>query len=396
MSLMKRRQFLSALPLLVSAGTAISGISSDSPKSSTGRRLILIELAGANDGLNTVVPWRHDTYREARPTLALNKSQLISINDEVGLHRSLKALMPLAERGELACVQGLGYPLPNRSHFQSTDYWHTGGDGEQGTGRDGWITHDTEHRFAGANVHGISLVGDMGPLHSASGRWLSAASLGQLAALSIPDASLTGVPSGPEGAIGRIATRMRGVDGMLSSLSEQLARAPSVAAFPGGALGQQLREVTRFIAAGLETPIYRVQLTGFDTHANQRARQARLLNSLAQAVSHLRRELKDMNEWGNTLVMTHSEFGRRLTENESGGTDHGTAAPQFIAGGALGLRAPLLGTAPDLGTLVDHDPVATLDYRALYERVLSGWLDMPDNRFSHFRDPAVSSLFSAA
>lgn len=395
---MQRRRFLKGLPVLLSGAlshaAAAKAIEQISSIGDHGRRLILIELAGANDGLNTLVPWRNDVYRAARPRLALNQSQLISVTDDIGVHASLRRLMVLMERGELAWVQGLGYPSPSRSHFTSADYWHTGGDGAHGVGRGGWLAHDIEHRYSDPSfdVHGISLVGEMGPLRSVSGRWLSASSVAQLAALSIPENSLVQGVSGQVSALDRMAARMRDVDTMLVRVSDKLVGAPTVEAFPGGAFGRQLREVTRFVAAGLNTPIFRVQLRGFDTHANQLSRQARLLGTLAESVSFLRRELKAMDEWDNTLVMTHSEFGRRLAENHSGGTDHGTAAPQFIAGGSLNASSTLFGVAPDLQALVDSDPVATLDYRALYERVLSGWLGIPDNQLNRYRDPALTAL----
>ena len=375
---------------------------------SGGRRLVLIELGGANDGLNTLVPWRDDLYRAARPILALGPDELVhpdgartATGEEApALNRALAPLLSLLERGELAFVQGLGYPSPNRSHFTSIHLWETGGDGARGAGPDGWITHDLEHRLGRpvADAHGIGLDGTVGPLDSGSGRWLSTRSASSLASLEAPlaarDAASGAGPGAPTlPAVAAMAARMRDVDATLGRLREKVRRGPSVEPVAEGELGAQLTDVVRLVTAGLDTPVYHVRLAGFDTHVNQRGRHARLLRELAAGLRGLRRALVEAGEWDRTLVATYSEFGRRAAENGSGGTDHGTAAPHLVAGGALGSLAPFHGRAPDLGALDETgDPAPTLDYRALYERVLSGWFGIRDNRFADFRAPALEGL----
>ena len=174
-------------------------------------------------------------------------------------------------------------------------------------------------------------------------------------------------------------------------------RAPHVATLAPGALGSRLTDVARLIGAGLDTPLYHVRHAGFDTHEHQLGRHAGLLGELAASLAAFRDALAASGEWERTLVMTYSEFGRRAAENGSGGTDHGTAAPHLLAGGALGAGATLLGTAPDLGALdAEGDPAATLDYRALYERALDGWFGIGANRFAAHRDAAVGALFAGA
>ncbi len=373
-----------------------------------GRRLVLIELGGANDGLNTVVPRTDERYRALRPSLALGAADTIDVDAHVrgdgpALHASLAPLVPLLERGEATWVQGLGYPHPNRSHFASIRYWDTGGDGRTGAGEDGWIVHDVEHRLGRPvhDAHGIALDGTVGPFESATGRWLTAPSAAGIAALRARPAP-AGTSAHP--AVAAMATRMRTVDRTLAALQEKVRRAPPVEPFAGGGLGARLRDVATLVGAGLDVPVYRVRLAGFDTHEYQLARHAGLLDELAQGVRALRDALVASGEWERTLVMTYSEFGRRAAENESGGTDHGVAAPHLLAGGALGgdgasgAPSPFLGTPPDLGALDDTgDPAATLDYRALYERVLSGWFGIPDNRFAGFAaDGTLGRLFGAA
>ena len=393
---------------------ALGAALATSPRATrAGRRLVLLELGGANDGLNTLVPWRDERYRALRPTLSLRADELVRLDgmpgtvpgDAPALHGALAPLMPLVERGELAIVQGLGHPAPNRSHFASIRYWETGGDGRGGAGPDGWLTHDLEHRLGRpvADAHGIGLDGGVGPFDSATGRWLTTTSAGSLASLETPeppgspaDASARGGVAGRP-AVAAMAARMRDVHRTLGALQDKVRRAPRVESFGGGALGARLTDVARLIGAGLDVPVYHVRLPGFDTHERQRERHARLLGELAVALAALRDSLSASGEWERTLLMTYSEFGRRAAENGSAGTDHGTAARHLVAGGALGADALLHGAAPDLGALVDGDPVATLDYRALYERVLSGWFGIAGNRFAGFRDAdALGGLFDAA
>lgn len=363
------------------------------------RRLVLVELAGANDGLNTVVPWQDDAYHRLRPTLALSRDELLPLPDSaLALHRALAPLQPAFDAGELSIVQGLGYPRPNRSHFASIGYWDSGGDGERGAGENGWLVHDIEQRLANPvrDAHGISLEGPLGPLRSPGGRWLSAASVAQLATLQAiaPDGGADAQAHSRDPIV-RMRQRMQALDGALDGLQQRIDGAPALDEFRGGALGAQLREVARFVLAGLDTPVYRVRLGGFDTHERQRGRHERRLRQLGLALADLRSALLAAGQWEHTLVMTYSEFGRRAAENRSGGTDHGAAAPHLMLGGALGVQAStrVLGLPPDLAALVDGDVHASLDYRALYDRVLHGWLGVEDNRFASFRDPTLAPLF---
>ena len=386
-------------------GAAAAALGAEGPPPVSGRssrRLVLVELSGANDGLNTVVPWRDDNYRELRPTLGLGRKDLIDINDEIGLNRALAPLMPSLENGELAILQGLGYPRSNRSHFASIALWETGGDGEAGPGREGWIVHDIEHltaQRAFGDPHGLSLAGPVGPFLSDSGRWLTTSSVAQLAALSVPteapQAAASVLDSGADSALARVAARVGELDQALGVLTDRLERAPAVEPLGRGSLGKQLTEVTRFVAAGLDTPVFRVRQGGYDTHNGQLWRHPRLLDELSMSLAGFRDAMVDMGEWGETLVLTYSEFGRRAGENRSGGTDHGTAAPHLLLGGRLDpdlASSPLRGQQPSLAELVDEDPLPTMDYRAVYDRVLFDGFGVPDNRFASWRDDRLSGL----
>lgn len=389
---MNRRNILKALTAGMVLPLGLSPLQSlmAANANSLGRRIVLIELAGANDGLNTLVPVSNDEYYRLRPKIGLHKSQVISLDDEFAMHQRLKPLMSLWDRGELAWVQGLGYPKPNRSHFASIALWESGGDGS-GAGRQGWLTHDIEHRLGRVvnDPHGISLKGDLNLFNSAGGRWMSLESTGQLENTSVP------LPDSKEqynAALDIVAGKMHELHHTMDSLSSKLKATAKVEHLPGGELGRQLAQVTRLIRAGVDTPTYRVQLGGFDTHEYQLGRHAQLLQQLSGAIAGFRKQLIKDGEWENTLVMTYSEFGRRAAENHSGGTDHGTAAPHLVAGGAV--SGGLYGQAPDLLQLTDGDPAFTMDYRALYERVLGDWMGIKQNQFSDFGSTALHGLLS--
>lgn len=369
-------------------GTSLGLNARGSWATQNGRRLVLVELAGANDGLNTLVPVRNDHYYRLRPNLALSSDAVTGISDDLAIHNSLQPLMALWEQGELAWLQGLGYPAPNRSHFKSIELWESGGDG-QAAGRRGWITHDIEHSLGRdvADAHGISLVNSMGLFNSNGGRWLSMNTPAQLLVKrETADAATAQVNS----ALRLVNDRMQELDTTLTALQSRIAKVPKVTRIGRGPLGTQLQHVLQLVRAGIDTPVYRVRLGGFDTHQGQLGRHRTLLTQLGYSLADFRDALKRDNEWDNTLVLTYSEFGRRASENQSGGTDHGTAAPHMMMGGAL--NGGLYSSMPDLGRLVDGDPAHTMDYRSVYQSVLSDWFDVRDNQFKAHDNTALHSL----
>jgi uncharacterized protein (DUF1501 family) len=384
---MKRRDFVRNLLLGVGAPLGIlnrtvyaagaaahpddTGTHDGSKHHQAKRRLVLIELAGANDGLNTLVPFTNDRYHILRPGIGLHRNQVLPLEDSLGMHQALQPLMRCWERGQLAWIQGLGYPQANRSHFKSIALWETAGDGRHARGDQGWMTHAVEHQLARAvsDPHGISLSGDLDIFASETGRWLSLRTAAQLHTDTLP---LTGEARFTHPALALIQSRLHTLETTLARLAVKVSQAPDVPVFDADDFGEQLRQVAILIAAGVDTPVYRVRLDGFDTHENQQARHARLLNLLARGLDSFSLALESMGEWQDTLVMTYSEFGRRASENHSGGTDHGTAAPHLVMGGAV--RGGLYGTAPDLAELPDGDPLHTMDYRALYQCMLTDGL----------------------
>jgi len=382
-TLLKLISGVSVLPLLPNTSLA----------STSGKRVILLELAGANDGLNTVVPYSDDRYHELRPNIGLKGKDVISLDDTFGFHYGLKSLMPLWESNEMAVIPGLGYPNPNRSHFKSIALWETGSDGVQRPRHNGWVTHDIEHAYAVSNIdaHGISLGGGMGVFHSLQGNWLSMETANQFSNRAIDLASGSGNNNNPmmEQLLESAATLRTSIDRIAMKVENNN---HPVRVQGSGSFNAQIAHVINLINAGVDVPVLKITLAGFDTHEGQLYRHKALMKNLATGVSRLKTELSATDNWHNTVIITYSEFGRRAAENRSNGTDHGTAAPHFVFGGQL--NGGFHGEHPDLSKLQNNDLQFTMDYRALYSSVLSDWLQLPGNAFAQHHNDALTTLFS--
>ena len=356
----------------------------------SGRRLVLIELSGANDGLNTVIPNKDHRYRELRPNIGLDKSETISLSDDFGLHESMEPIGRIWESGEMAVVHGLGYPGANRSHFKSIALWETGGDGNA-AGRTGWLTEDVENMPGQEQLeaHGISLDGGMGIFSSSSGVWLSMTSAQQFMELTSDE-----VPSmkTENQALQMLLDRAHTLNSSMESISRKLKKSYAREfRIEGGDLGAQFSRAILLINAGINSPILKVKIGGFDTHEGQPWRHRNRLRNLARATAGFSKALKQINQWDNTLILTYSEFGRRAAENYTEGTDHGTAAPHFLLGGSV--KGGFWGVHPDLGNLNEGDMIFTMDYRSVYERILSDWFMLKENKFFKFRNDELKNIF---
>lgn len=348
--------------------------------------LILIELEGGNDGLNTLIPYRDDNYRRVRPTLALSGSEVLQLGNDMGLHPSLSGLARGWERGEVRLVEGVGYPNPNRSHFRSIEIWNAGL-GADTKETQGWISRLMDQDSLGLDADGITLGGEMGPLRG-PGRFTG---LEEIEAFFDQAEALrtAGVLGGYDDGMGDGSTMMHSVrpgggnaalDHLLSvhsnavgtaDLLERKLRQASNRDFdmPDSTLGLQLAAALQLLDAGVTTPVLKVSHGGFDTHAYQAEAHAFLLQELDEAMRGFERAARDMGIWNNVTLMTYSEFGRRFHENGSEGTDHGTAAPVILAGGKV--AGGFGGARPSLETrdLVEDDMVHTTDFRSVYSGV---------------------------
>tara|TARA_B100000787_G_scaffold65168_1_gene47814 strand:- start:3227 stop:4399 length:1173 start_codon:yes stop_codon:yes gene_type:complete len=388
---MNRRELITAI--LAGMSIPLAPLELAAASTRNGRRLILVELSGANDGLNTLVPIKDERYRELRPKIGLLKHEVFDLGQGLALHSAMKPLDAAWQAGDMAVLQGLGYPGQNRSHFKSIAIWETGGDGNK-SGKTGWLTEDIEG-VAGAeqlDAHGISLDGGMGVFASPSGVWLSMTSMAQFSNLRTKVETIKTVDS-KNPALSLVLDRGRALDASMRSISKKIgnSRYQSPMRINAGDFGKQVSMAASLIDAGIDAPVLKLKINGFDTHENQAWRHRALLRNLAKGLSGLRKALKRSGHWEDTLVMTYSEFGRRALENESGGTDHGTAAPHFLMSGAL--DGGIWGIHPDLGDINEGDVSYTMDYRVVYDRVLADWFSLDQNRFSKFRSDSLERLF---
>jgi uncharacterized protein (DUF1501 family) len=358
-----------------------------------GRILVVIQLDGGNDGLNSVVPYLDDEYRKRRPRLALSAKDVLKIDDRVGFNPALDGLSTLLQKQRLAIVQGVGYPNPKRSHFESMATWQTAQLDSDAT-QPGWLARAIDQRpdstgdAPALHIYDKSLV----PKALAGGRQVvpSFARLDQFRR-HVGSAAEAGGADQSE-ALARLSRQDRGTPGSLlqfvercslvthasSSRLERLTddKASSKVVYPEYmGLAKRLELIARLIKAGLSTPIYYTQLDGFDTHADQLRRHPFLLRELGTSMRVFFDDLEAAGEAGRVVVLVFSEFGRRLAENASGGTDHGTAAPVFLAG--KDVRAGVHGPYPNLSDLDDGDPKHAIDFRRIYATLLRDWLGAP-------------------
>ena len=391
---LNRRELIRSLVAGMAIPLAPIGIASAAQR--TGRRLILVELSGANDGLNTVIPISDDRYFEIRPNIALSKDKVFDIGNDLTLNSELRPLDPAFQSGDMAVIQGLGYPGQNRSHFKSIALWETGGDGSQ-AGKNGWLTEDIEGMTGSDSLdaHGISLDGGMGVFLSSSGVWLSMTSLNQFSSLSSTTekfSSNTNNSANP--ALSMIMDRGHALNNSMASISSKIKKLNRFRdiRYDAGEFGRQAAMAAQLIDAGIDAPVLKIKLDGFDTHEHQIWRHPNLLRDLSRGLAGLRKSLVRSGQWDSTLIMTYSEFGRRALENESEGTDHGTAAPHFMLSGAI--KGGIWGVHPNRGNLVEGDVKFTMDYRSVYASVLSDWFKIPQNRFSKYSNDTFLSIFT--
>jgi len=371
MSPPSRRSFLAqsaSLAFACATGTVELAFAAPPASARERRLLVLVELKGGNDGLNTLVPVGDARYYALRPRIAIARDDVIRLSDRAGLHPSLAPLLPLWEARRLAILQGVGYPSPNLSHFRSIEIWDTAAASDEYL-EDGWLSRAfaASPRLAGFAADGV-IVGsnEMGPLAGRGARAIAltdTASFQRRARLAL-DASASG---------NRALAHIGKVEGDIRSAASRIVGAHTFqTTFPQGAFGAAIRTACQVIANPAGVGVVRVTLDGFDTHANQPNTHARLLAELAHGLVALQGALQELGRDDDTLVLTYSEFGRRPRENQTAGTDHGTASVQFAFGGHV--QGGLYGAMPDLAKLDGGgNPAHALDFRAVYATVLERW-----------------------
>jgi uncharacterized protein (DUF1501 family) len=351
---------------------------------SPGNALVIIQLAGGNDGLNTVIPAENDVYFAKRPDIAIKKTDALALKNGMYLHPSMTAIKSLYDQGNVAVVQSVGYANPNRSHFRATDIWNTGSDANV-VWEEGWAARYLAEKYPAYPIampsHPMAIqlgsvesllfqsdVGRFGSVFEDPNLFYQLVS-GTLTDDEIPPATLAGDELAFLKQVSSTSIQYSTV------IRDRALQGKNSLTYPATNLAKQLGIVARLITGGLETPVYLCTIGGFDTHANQLNQHANLWKQISDAVAAFQKDLKAQNKADSVTLMTYSEFGRRVNQNGTTGTDHGTAAPMFVIGNTV--RGGLIGANPNLVNLDPNgDIIANFDYRQVYSTVLSDHLGL--------------------
>jgi uncharacterized protein (DUF1501 family) len=373
--------------------------------------LVVLQMAGGNDGLNTVVPYNNDDYHRSRPRIGLQAKDILKINDSIGLHPGLAGFKALYDTGHLSIIQGVGYPNPNRSHFRSTEIWQTAADSDKNE-HYGWIGRYFDNACPGADpTVGVNVGNQMPQAFAAKhpmgvslqnpqnyrfvsnerpnpGENMSSTEESYRKLNGMDEQPMVSAEENSGGSIGAISGSVKrsgsaidflertALDAQISSdkIRDIAGRVENKAVYPNSQLANSLKLVAKLIGGGLPTRIFYASQGGYDTHTNQVGTQQRLLQDLGDSMKAFYEDMRAQGNSSRVLVMTFSEFGRRVSENANGGTDHGAAAPLFILGDKV--KAGLLGKYPGLAPadLYQGDIKYNVDFRSVYAGVLERWL----------------------
>lgn len=345
--------------------------------------LVILQLSGGNDGLNTVIPVRNDIYYKARPRLGIDKSKALLITDDAGLHPALSGFRELYDEGHLGILNDVGYPNPDRSHFRSMDIWHTASQSHEYLST-GWVG-----RYLDAQCKGCD-------------KPTQAIELDDVLSLAMKGEHIKGIAmKDPRRLYGTANEKffrdvLKNTDGktgeenlgyLYKTMAETISSAdyifkqsrvhPTSATYPDTGLGNSLKTIASLIFSDINTKVYYVSLGSFDTHINQEFQQRRLFTEMNDAVTAFVKDLQANNRFNDVLLFTFSEFGRRVSQNASGGTDHGTANNMFFISGGLKQKG-LINSLPDLRELEDGDLKHRIDFKNVYATVLNKWLGADD------------------
>jgi uncharacterized protein (DUF1501 family) len=347
--------------------------------------VVILQLSGGNDGLNTVIPVRNDIYYKARPRLGITREKALSLTDEVGLHPALTGFKDLYDDGSLAILNNVGYPNPDRSHFRSMDIWHTASQSNE-YWSNGWVG-----RYLDAQCNGCD-------------KPTQAIEIDDVLSLALKGDNMKGIAvKDPRRLYGTANEKFfrdvmknhkdeageQPVDYLYKTMAETLSSAdyifqqsklhPTNAEYPKTDLGTSLKTIASLIFSEINTKVYYVSLGSFDTHINQDAQQQRLFKEMNDAVQAFVKDLKAQHRFEDVMLFTFSEFGRRVEQNASNGTDHGTANNMFMVSGGLKQKG-VLNPLPDLSDLNEGDLKYNIDFKNVYATVLNKWLKADDQK----------------
>lgn len=345
--------------------------------------LVVVQLSGGNDGLNTVIPYRNDIYYKLRPQLGIKREAALALNDELGIHPALKSFKALYDDGSLGILNSVGYPNPDRSHFRSMDIWQSASDSRDYWGT-GWLGRYLDAQCQGCdkptqaleiddtlslalkgdNVKGLALTDPKRLFGASNDRYFK-----ELLAKQQHDDDHHNVDY--------LYKTMAETISSASYIQQQFKTFKSREQYPNTELGRNMKTIAELIMTDINTSVYYVSHGSFDTHVGQQNQQQRLFTQLSDALGSFTADLKKNHRFEDVLVMTFSEFGRRVGQNASGGTDHGTANNMFLIGGGLQQKG-ILNEGPDLADLKEGDLQYKVDFKNVYATLLKKWLGADD------------------
>lgn len=347
--------------------------------------VVVLQLSGGNDGLNTVIPVRNDLYYRSRPKLGIQRTAALNITDDVGLHPALTSFADAFHDGSLGILNNVGYPNPDRSHFRSMDIWHTASKSSEYLSS-GWIGRYLDAQCKGCDkptqaleiddVLSLALKGEMeNGLALKDPKRLYGTSNEKF----FKDVAAGHADHHDEQPVDYLYKTMTNTLSSADYIFKQSKLHPSTADYPNTELGKNLKTIASLIFSDINTKVYYVSLGSFDTHINQQAQQQRLFTEMNNAVGAFVKDLKAAGRFNDVLFFTFSEFGRRVSQNASGGTDHGTANNMFLLSGGLKEKG-MLNALPNLADLDEGDLRYNVDFKNVYATVLNKWLHSDDQK----------------
>jgi uncharacterized protein (DUF1501 family) len=345
--------------------------------------LVVLQLSGGNDGLNTVIPVRNDIYYRERPGIRISKDSALPLNTEAGLHPALSNLKSLYDEGNLAILNNVGYPNPERSHFRSMDIWQSASNSNEYL-NSGWLGRYLDAQCKGCSRPTQALEMDDTLSLALNGDHMKGIALKDPERLyeTSQDPFFKDIlmSNGQQRADDPTSYLYKVMAETLSGadyIYQQSKLKPTTTTYPNTDIGKNLKTIASLISSDINTRVYYVSLGSFDTHVGQKEKQQKLFGDLNDAIKPFTDDLKSSHHFEDVLMMSFSEFGRRVSENASGGTDHGTANNMFLISGGLKKKG-VINEMPDLSNLTDGDLNQQLDFKRVYATILKNWLNTDD------------------
>jgi uncharacterized protein (DUF1501 family) len=381
---MKRREFIQVSALASTALLVPGFLSSAAARSlitqagANGKKLVVIQMSGGNDGLNTIIPYQNDIYYKLRPSLALKRQDMLVLNDELAMNCAMGGMKELFDRGYVSILNNVGYPNPDRSHFRSMDIWHSASDSDRYIST-GWIGRYLDHQCDGcAKPYRAIEIDDT----------LSLAMKGyQVKGLALHNEDLfyklakeqhaSTAPALSNDNLNYLYKTLRETEESAEYLASKSKIYASPVTYPNDGFAKNLKTIAELIVAGADTSVFYASLSGFDTHVNQQGQQERNLTRVSDAVGAFMADLEHAGRQDDVMILVFSEFGRRAAQNASNGTDHGKANNVFVISSRLS-KAGIFNSSPDLDKLDEGDVAHTIDFRSIYATILDKWLGAND------------------